>query len=195
MSSVTEIVNNAYRLLGEGRINDLAEPTTLGQYARDVYEQTTADLLSRYAWNFAVKLSPPLGITTNVQVFEGEFAFNVPLDYLSVVDVLTESGQKIVSYEVRENTIISYCNVIRIKYVSRAEEYRFSAAFREALSYALASKLADLVKQSNTDGERFAIMAERQLSRARFHDSSEQHPIIRDDNVFIKSRSGYGVSQ
>ena len=152
--SKIEIVNRALMKLGEPPISSLND-AQFGRSYEIIYDDMKELLLSTYPWRFSVGMNylPRLE-----EKYGDKFMYRLPSDCLMVLnvkgcektDVRGVSADRIVGYEIANNTIITYvASGVSVEYVKNVDDdMMFSPLFREALSSKIGAELAMRIKQS-----------------------------------------------
>lgn len=175
MATEVQICNLALSQVGAERITSLSDQTKEGRLCNDIYEICRDFVLVSHPWNFATK-RVALGLTAGVPVFGLSKEFQLPNDCLRVVETEYDEFEGF-EYKIESGKLYCDESSIKIEYIQQvADTSKFSAAFVDALSYHLASKLAYPLVQSNelrNDMEKFYRSA---LSAARLYDAQEGSP-------------------
>ena len=145
MASEVGIVNAALRKLGAGTLTALSDASVEGRLANATYAEYRDKLLRSHPWNFATKR---LSIAANATapVWEYDNAFNVPADFLRLMDV---SNPQLMDYRIEataDGTVIvtDIAGPLKIKYIAQiTDPNKMDAEFREALASLLASEWAE----------------------------------------------------
>ncbi len=154
--SKIEIVNRALMKLGEPPISSLND-AQFGRSYEIIYDDMKELLLSSYPWRFSVgiKYLPRLE-----EKYGDKYMYRLPSDCLLVLnvrgcektDVRDVSADRIVGYEIANNTIVTYvASGVSVEYVKNvSDDMGGSPLFREALSSKIGAELAMRIKQSTS---------------------------------------------
>lgn len=185
MTSIVSICNLALSSLGKDNISALTEATAEARASNQFYQQTLDSLLQSYPWLFAGKTAA-LGQIANGSMGRWSYVYSRPNDCLkvrwvrpqySVTDHLPLSLHEEVNipYEVEGDSI--YCNISPafLRYTRRVDDpTKFPPLFVEALSFALAARMAmPLTRDPKTRGEMYQAAAQVR-AQAEVADANEQ---------------------
>jgi hypothetical protein len=196
VTSETDIVNRALRLLKAQRITSLTDGSNNANQANDVFTQVRDDLLRSHNWNFATKRAK-LAQNSTDPTFEFENAFTLPADWLRTVTVHdNDAGTGTVLWKEEEvagvGVISSSADELWIRYVYRVTDInRMAADFQTALAYELAISLPGI---SNLPASREAELEKRakgKLRKAKHSDAAGSFPERRPAGSWVTVRGGY----
>ena len=197
MSSDTDIVNRALRLLKANRVTSLTDGSNNANAANDVFAEVREDLLRTHNWNFAQKWVQ-LAKLSEAPAFEFDNAFALPSDWMRTVSVHDNDagGGPAPLYREGEvddqGVILSSADEMWMRYVYRVTDpNRMAADFRAAFSYALALAMPGVSNLSAPREERLDGRAERRLRRAKHADALGSVPERRPVGSWVTSRGGW----
>lgn len=178
MASEVGIANAALRKLGAGTLAALTDASTEGRLANATYAEYRDKLLRSHPWNFATKR---LSIAANATapVWEYDNAFNIPADFLRLLDI---SNPQLMAYRIEstnDGTVIvtDIAGPLKIKYIAQiTDPNKMDAEFREALSSLLASEWAEPLTGITSLGEKMVVLHDKKLLEAKGVDGQEQTP-------------------
>lgn len=182
MATVIQIVNSALIKLGSKQITALTDSSDAALTMNALYEPIRDDLLAAHVWNFATKRAK-LARLTETPAYGWDYAYQLPADYLRVVEVHDNdagaggAAYKIETLDTVGPVVMANVSDVWCRYIARITDPNvFSSNFREALSWALAANAAGRLLNSNTAMEQTTAMARRALMRARSVDAIENSP-------------------
>jgi len=190
MASQVEIVNLALNALGESDfILAINENTKSARIANLVWESAKKKVLEDHPWKFACKrvsLSP----LTGVPVYEYTSQFQLPADFIKVVEVF-DADMPIDDFEINENKILCNVSSIFIKYVANITNTEiFSPSFTDCFSIFIAHKMAYAITGSRSKESDLAQMYIKELNIAKENDASNMTPKpYKNENLW------YGVAR
>ena len=196
MSSETDVVNVALRLIGAKTIVSLTDGSDNASVVEDIYTETRDDLLSSHPWNFAIKRVQLARIST-APAFEFDYAYALPSDWLRTVSVHdNDAGHGTVLYRseqvVGQKALVSSSDSVYLRYVSMVTDTNLMPPdFRRALALSLARDLSIPLTSSNTMYEQFTRESVRALTRARSSDGMGSFPELRPRGSWASSRAGF----
>ena len=196
MSSETDVVNVALRLIGAKTIVSLTDGSDNASVVEDIYTETRDDLLSSHPWNFAIKRVQLARIST-APAFEFDYAYALPSDWLRTVSVHdNDAGHGTVLYRseqvVGQKALVSSSDSVYLRYVSMVTDTNLMPPdFRRALALSLARDLSIPLTSSNTMYEQFTRESARALTRARSSDGMGSFPELRPRGSWASSRAGF----
>ena len=143
-------------------------------------------------WNAAIT-------TADIQValapaFEWGFQMALPSDYLGLLEVNgMKAGVSRASFEVEAGKLLINSDTAQIRYMKRAAEANFDAAFVRLLALKVAAASALQITQSSSRQQELEAQADREERKAILSDAVESAPLVIDSNfgreVYI-SRTG-----
>ena len=146
-TSDLEVVNIALTRIGVEPILDLDDETdNIAVTAKTFYAQTRDHLLSQHFWNFAMKRTE-LAKDAIAPAFGWSARFKIPGDYL----LMYETYPYHFNYEIEGSYILCNLTTLKMKYVAQVlAAVNFHPSFTEALTYALAARMAWQMTQSRS---------------------------------------------
>ncbi len=148
MASETDIVNFAFSLMGDKRINDIDEEDEESALAKLFYKQARDELLAwpDIEWVFA-KTRANLETTIDPDpIFNWDHAFQIPVDIVRVINQVDEWDQPILPWVRELDQILTNEDTCRILYITKiTDTTKFPALFVKALYYLLGSVFADRI--------------------------------------------------
>jgi hypothetical protein len=195
MPSETDIANMALRLVGGTRITSLTQGVPNANAVQDLYEETRDHLLE-FPWNFATK-RVQLAQSASSPAFGYDNAFTLPSDWLFTISVHdNDGGVGEIDYRHEQigsqNVISTDCTSVYIVYTYKETDPNLmTAAFRRALSSALARDLAITVANSNILEDQLSKRATKDLAHAKSLDAMGSFPEPRPRGNWANSRNGF----
>lgn len=143
MADPTSITNLALAKLGISPIMALTDDSKQAQFANRFYSQTRDEVLSSHRWNFAMRRETLNRLATG-PVFEWEFAYQLPVDCLRVVQLNGyEPSEEQGMFAVEADQLLTDAEDALVRYIARVEDGSFyPPLFSQALATLLASRLA-----------------------------------------------------
>ncbi|NUT87169.1 hypothetical protein HNO91_12100 [Pseudomonas corrugata] len=190
MATGVSICSNALLMLGAQTINDFNDQVNLdrAKLCANLYPTVRDDMLRQHPWNCCIKrvvLAPDAA----VPAFGYEHAFELPADFLRVLEVGT-AGQQI-DYLVEGRSIQADTTVLELRYVFRNEvENTWDSALIKLVTLAMASVLAYPITQSTALQQALEQQLEMEKRRARAVDGQEDPPQTLGDERLLASRFG-----
>lgn len=183
MASEVGIVNSALLKVGAQTIVSLDDGSDNANVADILYPIHRDNLLRRHTWNFATR-RVKLAQSATIPVFEFDYQYPVPSDYLRVVSVSDNTdGNGRIQYKlewdgsIEQRVILSQATELWLRYIALVTDpNRFSTDFREALSYSIAMDFAIKIVQSNTLYDRMEKAFKNAMRIARSTDGQEDWP-------------------
>lgn len=200
ISSETDIVNRALRLLKANRITSLTDGSSNANAAKDVFKEVRDDLLRGHNWNFATKRQK-LAQSSTAPTFEFDNAYPVPSDWIRTVSVHdNDAGAGTVLYREEEvddqGVILSSADELWIRYIYRVTDpNRMAADFRTAFAYALALAIPGVSNLSAAREDALEKRATRRLRKAKHSDATGSVPERRPLGSWVTSRGGWPPSR
>jgi hypothetical protein len=170
MASWVSISNIALTNLGVKRITSLTEDSAAARVINERYEDVRDAVLRAHPWNCATMQATCNALTTPVPVYTYTTFFQLPSDFLRLVDV-EDYGQ---AYQIQGRRIASNNGTMRITYIQRVDDpNQLDALFVQAMGHRLAWEISEsLTKDKNLKVEQwqqYMIV----LAEARSIDSQE----------------------
>lgn len=167
--SQVSICNSALVKLGAEPISSLSQSTKSAKSLAAIYDQVRDEVLRAHPWHFATKrviLVP----NATVPAFGYDFSFDLPNDYLRIVD----DEDPDTDYVIENGQILSNMDNLNIRYVYRnAAEDQWDACFAEAFSCRLAREVCYALTQSATLVQGMDSLYKAALQSARTMNGSE----------------------
>lgn len=200
MTTETELVNSALRKVGAKRILDIGEEAASAGIASDILAQERDDLLRLHNWNFAVNRKK-LARLAAAPVFEFEYAFSLPADFMRIVSVHNnDAGAGSVPYKTESMAsgggyiaaIVSNADELWLRYIRRVDDPNLmTTTFRQVLILRLARVFATASANSNSLYQLLGDELEQAMRRARSVDGIEDYPESLPQGSWAASRGGY----
>jgi len=202
MASETEIVNSALRKVGDRRITSIDDTVSSAGVARDVLASERDDLLQRHPWNFATTRAQ-LALLSAAPVFEFDYAFALPSDYMRTVSVHAgDYGGGDLQYKIEGvkqaddtyvNAIVCGSNTAYLRYIRRVTDPNImTPTFRQVLTLRLAAVFATGIAKSNTLHQLLKEEMRDAMRQAASIDGIEDYPERMPDGSWATSRHAYG---
>jgi hypothetical protein len=177
MTSVVGICNIALSHVGKTTISDINEESEEARQCKLHYALTRDTMLQAYPWLFARKMQV-LAEVTNTWGERWQHTFTRPSDCLKPIRIVPEidiaDDNNGIAYSVGEGLI--YCDIspAKLEFTMRFEDpTRFPPLFQDALSWALATKIAmPLTKDQGVRKDAYQI-AGQTLGAAQMADANE----------------------
>jgi hypothetical protein len=130
-----------------------------------LYDFTKIDLLTRYAWKFAIveRKLYKLG-----KYREYQFIYELPSDLLKIQKLIPNCN-----YEIRGGILLSNADNIVLSYVTKVADDNYPEFFKTLLVYSLAAASAALVTQNETIARKWELEANQRFCIAVANDSAE----------------------
>jgi hypothetical protein len=198
MASDTEIVNAALRKIGGRRITSIDDTVSSAGVARDVLDGEREDLLRRHPWNFAVT-RVQLALLVAEPVFEYDYAFALPSDFLRVISVHdSDAGGGNLEYKIEGiqqdddtyiNGIITNTNICYLRYVRNVTDPNLmTSTFRQVLTLRLAMIFATGIANSNSLNQLLKEDMKEAMRQAASIDGIEDFPEKFQEGSWVTSR-------
>lgn len=168
VATAIKINSNALILLGHTPIASFSDAGSGAQVASNLYETSLRSMLSSHRWRFATKKAQLARLTAE-PLNEWQYQFQLPTDFIMLIDVFETSNFEIYGDKLYTNTTTAY-----IDYIYRVDEAYFPPWFTKALEFFLAAQYAIPVTGNSTRMAEYNNMYEMQMKRARFADSAER---------------------
>lgn len=167
--SETSICNMSLARIGAKRIASIDDGNNEAAQCREHYAPARDMLLRAHAWRFALSRAA-LSADTATPAFEWAYQFILPSDCLRAVNLYEPDSEYVIEGR-RLLTDDSTANLVYIKKVT--DPAQFDAAFVEALSLALASRLVMPLAQDKTLKQIIDQEFAESMSHARLVDEKE----------------------
>ena len=181
-----QVCSNALVLIGDSPITTWADSDG-GTAAEKFYPTTKKALLSCFPWTFALKTFQ-LNKLTEVPPTETGFSkmHKLPTDMLRLWRLLPEG----IDYIIHENNVLSNTDELLAEYIYDPQENNYSDAFREALEYIMASKLAMSVTENFDVAQLMLAQHQNKIREARHLDATQRPTRAIVDAPFNAARLG-----
>ena len=121
MADPTSITNLALAKLGISPIMALTDDSKQAQFANRFYSQTRDEVLSGHRWNFAMRRVTLNRLATG-PVFEWEFAYQLPVDCLRVVQLNGyEPSEEQGMFAIESDQLLTDAEDALVRYIARVE--------------------------------------------------------------------------
>ena len=189
--SEVSICSNALGLVGEKPITSLQDSTARARLCNRWYEIVRDALLEEHSWNFAVA-RVALNKLAVTPAFDYDYAFQLPNDYLRVLD----TSPKNVSFVIENGKqLLTNEPAISIKYIQKVTDpLKFSRNFVMALQTRLALVFTNFLAARGSLIDRIAAMEQQAILRAKRTDGQEQYPEIIQSDDLIDVRTAVSSS-
>lgn len=193
-SSSVQICNRGLQLLGAARITALTDTSVNARAMNVAYEPVRLAELRRHTWNFAIKREQ-LAASATAPAFGRARAFPLPSDYLRLLPPYPEENFNSRDWLIEQiagqpAVVTADAAPLNIRYVSNVEDPNvMDAAFREALSHALALATCEELTQSNSKYERIAAEYVRLIRDAKRTNAIENAPQDPVEDTFVTCRA------
>jgi hypothetical protein len=192
MSSVTTICNLALSNIGKKTIADINEASTEAKTCRIHYALTRDTMLQAYEWEFA-KTTVDLAEVTNIRSERWQRAYARPQNCLKplriVQDVYVPDDTDEVPYAATEGLIFCDLSPAKLEFIQRFEDpSRFPPLFEDALSWALAAKIAIPLTADQSSRKDAYQIARSSLDTAKTADANENQTTWANNSALIDAR-------
>lgn len=191
MASEVSICNAALQLVKHGKqITSLTQGTKEASACELIYAELRDLVLESHQWNFATKRLQLPRLTT-APVFEWDYAYGLPADFLRSVSVHRDSdGRTGIVYKIEGATIVTDCQAIYLRYIARVTDPNLmTPSFRLALAKLIASRLAVALDQSASRSERlYGEYVDQDLPAAKSADAVQDYPDQLPESEWITGR-------
>jgi hypothetical protein len=187
-----DIVSTALVMIGANPITSFSDGTTEANVAKNLYEDTVRDLLSRHRWRFASGQSQ-LSRRSDAPLTGWDSAYQLPSDMLVLHSLMVEGYN--IAYDRYQD--LAYTNAdtndqVIADYTFRADENLWPPYFISLVELYLASLFAYSVANQIQTADYLDKKALRQLALARNIDSQEQTTRKMDMTLFTRVRRTIG---
>lgn len=181
-----EVCSNALVLIGDSPITTWADSDG-GTAAEKFYPATKKALLACFPWTFALKTFS-LNLLSAVPDSKTGYTkmHKLPADLLRLWRVLPEGTD----YIIHEDNLLSNTTELTIEYIFDPQENDYSDAFREALEYLMAGKLAMSVTEQFEVAKLMFELHQIKIREARHLDSTQRPTRAIVDAPFNFARFG-----
>jgi len=181
-TSAIQISSNALILIGHPPIASFDEPGAGAQAAANLYEMSYQNMLTMYRWRFATKRME-LNRLSEAPNNGFQYQYQLPHDliYLIKKDLNTD-------YEIYGDKMYTNDTLVKIDYTYRVDEDKLPSYFVKAFEFFLAMQFAIPVTGNSTRAGEYNSMYEKQLSRAKYSDSSQRPQDTFVSNPYVNVR-------
>lgn len=173
MASKVEICSQALLLIGDNSISALTEDSDRAMLCTNLYTPVKQATLRAHPWNCAIK-RVELAPVAEAPAYGYSYAFNLPPDCLRILSIGDYNNT---DYKVEGRQVLYDDNVLPLRYVfDNPDESTFDALLTEAITYALAARLAYPITKSTSLMQAMQQTYADVLSRARGVDAQEDTP-------------------
>lgn len=185
--SSTDIANMALSAVGAKLITDIdTDPAPRADLCRLHYAQSRDELLALVKPHFA-NTRVELAELAVSPVFEFQFAYQLPADYITLVE--PDLDQDRIPWRIEGDTLITDGSGVFIRYTRRETNTTlFPPLFTQALYILLASKLAMPINKDEEQAQRLFKQFQFSLAEARTADSQQEYPRDQTPDDFIVVR-------
>lgn len=170
MTTDVQIANTALGgLLGAARISALSDDTKSGRAVNAVFEQVKDFVLKAHPWNETITRAT-LTNTGTAPDWGYDYAYNLPADYLRVLEVNTDYDWVVENGQI----LTDEGTTIEIRYQKTiSDETELSPLLVQCLSLYLAYTICEEITQSTAKKEEIASSFARTMIRAQLIDAQE----------------------
>lgn len=176
-TSIIEICNNALLDLGEDVIMSLTDESKAAGLCNHRWPAVRDAVLRAHPWNCGMTQAE-LAAWTVAPLWKWEYKYNLPTDFLRIVQIVGQDGTEIADWEIQGGIIL--CNEeapIYISYVRRElDPKKYDAMLSETLSARMAATLAYPLSGSTSLAQSYWQTYQEKLSEARGVDAREGVP-------------------
>lgn len=187
MASEITICTNALLQLGSQPISSFDDGSDNATLCSNLWPQTRDGVLRSNPWNRAIK-RVSLAPSANVPVWGYAFAFDLPGDLLTILEIDTRGNHK-----VENGQILADENPLLIKYTYRNKNVpSYDALMIEAMTWAMMAVLAYPITKSTTKSTEINNIYLLRLRLARTVDAQEDSPDQMGDSQLLAARRRSG---
>ncbi len=182
-TSRTEICNRALLVLGEGAVINVGQDSQSARACELAYEPCLRSVLEQGDWNFATKRVDLGGRLVEEPVFEFEFQYPLPTDFVRFQQLFARQRLQLDSrryFTIEGSNLLTNFNPpLYLIYTFYQDDPRmFSELFAEALVYRIALYTQATLVESPTRQAYIEDKYDQQLRKALFNNATNQAPII-----------------
>jgi len=189
----TQIANLALAKIAQPALVSLDEQTVVAEQVRTHFDLVRREVLASVHWPFATRrvLVPRLSAAP---AFGFAYAFQLPTDYLSVIDANAEDDSRLPpeAYMVEGNALLSDSATCKLRYVADVTDpNQFTPQFAAAFAHLLAARIAPAVTGDPQLGmllEQQAVGLSETAAAANQNESYERIPDYRLQSESINAR-------
>lgn len=182
-TSSIQLSSNALILLGHPPISSFEEPGAGPQAAANLYEQSYLNMLTIHRWRFATKKAR-LARLAEEPLNNYRFKYQLPEDLIYLIRKDLNTPYEIYGTELHTSDIN-----VEIDYLYRVDEDILPPYFVKAFEFFFAMQLAIPVVGNSQRAQEYQSMFEKQLSRAKYADSSQRPNDTFSHNPYVDVRS------
>ena len=169
--------------MGEGAVINTGQSTQAARACDLVYEPCLRSVLEQGDWTFATKRVDLGGRLTENPVFEFQYQYPLPQDFVRIQQVFVRERFQLDTrryYTIEgKNLLTNFDPPIYVVYTFYQDDPRmFPELFAEALVYRIALYVQAALVESPTRQQYIETKYDQQLRKALFNDSANQSPII-----------------
>ena len=194
MSSVIHICNLALDHLGQLPIGGLfpTERTKAARVCKLHYETARDAVLRDFPWNFSTKTVAMA--VADYKSPKWDYAYSYPIDCLKAREIVGDSVSDKIRFKVEQandETLVILSNQSQavLEYTAKVTNpMLFDAEFVIALSYFLASEMAEAMTGETSQEEKALKKYDRMIGKAEAADASEGDPEPDGSNPYVDCR-------
>lgn len=194
------LYNGALRELGQRKLSSLSEDCPARRYLDDAFDDNLIDYcLSQGFWHFATRSSLLEDIPSITPSFGYRYAFEIPDDFLNLVNICYDEYFKSTIQEYSLEAGIIYCDVdeIYIRYISNDSNYGgnfslWSSAFNNFVKKKLAIDVCEILTKSSTKLDKLEKDLEKLRKIAQNNDLRNKPPVMPSSGSWVNSRFSSG---
>ncbi|WP_419785992.1 hypothetical protein [Pseudodesulfovibrio sp.] len=189
-SSIIEICNNALLDLGEDAIMSLTDGSKAAGLCNHRWPAVRDAVLRTHPWNCAMAQAE-LAAASAAPLWKWEFQYVLPTDFLRIIGIVTQDGDKVEDWEIQSNVILCDEDApIFISYVRReTDPAKYDALLDETLAARLAATLAYPLSGSTSLAQAFWDIYRKKLAEARGVDAREGVPESVTPTNWLRART------
>lgn len=196
-TTVTSLVNNALRRLGEERINNINDDSPTAVLAAELWPNTRDEVLRDHEWSVAISRRR-LSELDIENLTPYDYAYQLPVDpyclyVINLIDAENESYEDLrpeeSNYRIEGRVLYTDVKPCAIKFVKRAEDVSdYDPILVEAMALKLASKLAYRLTQSLQLEQNMIAQYSAVLISAKGREAEEKWQGYRQTTAFNQVR-------
>ncbi len=186
--SATEvsICSNALLMLGAQPINDLTDDDDRARLASNLFESQRDAVLRSHTWNCAVK-RVALAPDAVAPVFDWDYAFTLPADFLRVLSVGQDGQQD--DFAIESGKLMCNANPAYLRYVWRNENpATWDGMLVQAMELLMAAAMSYGITQSTSMRDSMRQEAALFMKRARAVDGQDGTPETLGNERWLTAR-------
>lgn len=182
-TSRTEICNRALLVLGEGAVINVGQDSQSARACELAYDPCLRSVLEQGDWSFATKRVDLGGRLVENPVFEFEFQYPLPNDFVRFQQLFARQRLQLDSrryYSIEGGNLLTNFNPpLYLVYTFFQDDPRtYSELFAEALVYRIALYVQATLVESPTRQDYIEAKYDQQLRKALFNNANNQAPVI-----------------